>query len=171
MRLLTNRIVQHLDQKNIAYERLNHKRDYHARQTASDCRLMPAGFAKVVGVEADGRPFLAVLPADQHVDLPRLQGLLGVDRIALLPEHSLATFFPDCEVGAIPPLGNLYGLAVYVAPALTRQEKIAFNAGTHEQAIRMKYKDFELMVRPTVLDFACPASDAKAGGGERCRPS
>lgn len=170
MELLTNRIVQHLDQKNIAYERLSHKRDYTARQTACDCHLNPSCFAKVVGVEADGRQLLAVLPADHFVDLPRFQELLSVNRIAMLPESALQTFFPDCEVGAFPPLGNLYGLPVYVAPALTRQERITFNAGTHEQAIRMAYKDFDLMVRPTVMDFSSPDSHREMGV-HPCRPS
>lgn len=169
MQLLTNRIVQHLDQKHVAYERLDHKRDYTAKQAARDCHLKPCCFAKVVGIEADGRHLLAVLPADHFVDLPRLQRLLGVNRIAMLPESALATFFPDCEVGAFPPLGNLYGLQVYVAPPLPQQEKITFNAGTHEQAIRMAYRDFDLMVRPTVLDFASPADDHETGG-QACRP-
>jgi len=169
MQLLTNRIARHLDQKKLAYERLDHKRDYTAKQTARDCHLKPRGFAKVVGIQADGRHLLAVLPADHFVDLPRLQRLLGVNRIAMLPESALASFFPDCEVGAFPPLGNLYGLPVYVAPPLTRQEKITFNAGTHELAIRMAYRDFELMVCPSVLDFASPADDRETGA-QPCRP-
>jgi len=163
MELITNRILQHLDHMKIPYERINHRRDYTARQTASDCSMKPACFAKVVVVEADGRKLLSVLPADHALDLGRFERLLGCDRISLLPESSLMTYFPDCELGALPALGNLYGLPVYVSPELTRQEKIAFNAGTHEQAIRMNYKDFDRMVRPTVIDFSYP-TDRRAVG-------
>lgn len=170
MQLPTHRIAQHPDLKDIAYERLHHKRDYTARQTACDCHLEPSCFAGVIGVEADGRRLLAVPPADHIVDLPRLQRLLGVNRIALLPVSALATCFRDCEVGAFPPLGKLYGLPVYVALAPAQQGKIAFNAGTHEQAIRMAYKDFDLMVRPTVMDFSTPAGHRETGA-PRCRPS
>ena len=159
MALLTNRVRQYLDDHDIAYVPLKHRQDYTARQTAHDCQLKPDDFAKVVGVEADGRHVLLVLPADHFIDLPRLKWQLGVNRIGLLPENAMATFFPDCEVGACPPLGNLYGLPVYIAPALTERETIVFNAGTHEDAIQMSYAAFDRMVRPTVLDFTFPLDD------------
>ncbi len=112
-----------------------------------------------MGVNADGRQVLAVLPADHYIDLPRLQHLLGAGNVELLHEHALMSFFPDCEVGAWPPLGNLYGLPVYVAPSLADNETIAFNAGTHVEAIQMPYSAFDRLVRPTVMDFAYPAVD------------
>lgn len=150
----SNRVTQYLDDQNIVYERLTHRRDYTARQAASDCALEPSGFAKVVAVVADGGQILLVLPADHQVDMERLKGGLGAGHVALLPESAFCSFFPDCEVGAFPPLGNLYGLPVYVAPDLARQQMIAFNACSHEQAIRMAYKDFDHLVRPIVLDFS-----------------
>ena len=166
MQLISTRIRQYLDQNDVAYERIPHQRDETARQTAHDCHLKPGDFAKVVGLNVDGNQIMAVLPADHYIDLPRFQQGLGAGNIELMTEHSLLTFFPDCEVGAEPPFGNLYGLPVYVAPALTRCETITFNAGTHEEAIQMTYSDFDHLVRPTVMDFAFPDvdfSDAKAG--------
>lgn len=159
MEFLTNRIRQYLDQNHIAYTRLSHRRDYTARQTAHDCHLSASEFAKVVGVNADGRQILAVLPADHYVDLPKFKGLLGAEHIELLPEDAMASFFPDCEAGAFPPLGNLYGLSVYVAPSLAQKETITFNAGTHEEAIQMSYSAFEQLTHPTVMDFADPSVD------------
>ncbi len=154
-----NRAVKCLDESGIAYTLLRHRRDITARQTANDCQLKPDDFAKVVGLETEGRQFLAVLPADHYVDLTRVEQSLGVDRVTLLPEGCLATFFPDCEVGAYPPLGNLYGLPVYVAPSLAQRETIAFNAGTHEDVIQMSYAAFDRLVSPTMMDFAFPAID------------
>jgi len=159
MELLTNRIRQYLDRNEIAYTRLSHQRDYTARQTAHDCHLKASEFAKVVLLNADGRQILAVLPADHYIDLPRFQKLLGARHIELLPEDAMASFFPDCEAGACPPLGNLYGLSVYVAPSLASKETIAFNAGSHEEAIQMAYSDFDQLARPVVMDFADPSVD------------
>jgi len=159
MTTLTNRAVNYLDAHDVPYTRLHHRRDITARQTAHDCQLKTSEFAKVVGLETQGRQFLVVLPADHDVDLSRVQEHLGVDRVTLLPERCLATFFPDCEIGACPPLGNVYGLPVYVAPALTQGETIAFNAGTHEDVIQMPYAAFKRLVNPTVMDFAFPAVD------------
>lgn len=159
MGFLTNRIRQYLDQNDIAYTRLSHRRDYTARQTAHDCHLKASEFAKVVLLNADDRQILAVLPADHYVDLPRFKGLIGAGHIELLPEDAMASFFPDCEAGACPPLGNLYGLSVYVAPSLTKKQTITFNAGTHEEAIQMAYSDFEQLTRPIVMDFADPSVD------------
>lgn len=164
MEMITNRIRQYLDQNDVQYTCLHHQRDYTARQTAHDCHLKPGDFAKVVGLNVDGRQILAVLPADHYIDLPRFKQQLGAGSIELLSEHAMSSFFPDCEVGACPPLGNLYGLSVYVAPSLTRDETITFNAGSHEEAIQVRYKDFDRLVRPAVLDFAFPDvdfSDAK----------
>lgn len=156
MPLLTNRVRQYLDGHDIAYTQINHLDDDSVQQTAHDCGLKPGDFAKVVGVHADGRQLLAVLPADHYIDLMRLQQQLGVNHIDVLAKNAMATFFPDCEVGACPPLGNLYGLPVYIAPSLTKHKTISFSAGTHEEAIQMPYSTFKQLVHPTVMDFAVP---------------
>ncbi len=165
MQLLTNRIRQYLDQNDIPYKRIPHRRDVTARQTAADCHLKPGDFAKVVGLNSDGAQILAVLPADHYIDVPRFKDLLGAGHLELLHEDAMATFFPDCETGACPPLGNLYGLTVYVAPILSKHEMITFNAGTHEEAIQMSYAEFKKLVQPIEMDFAFPSvdfSEAKA---------
>ena len=159
MELLTNRIRQYLDENEVKYQCLPHRRDFTARVAAHDCHVDPQTFAKAVVLEADGKQLLAALPADYEIDLPRLKRELGAQHIGLIPESQMSELFPDCEMGAFPVLGNLYGLPVYVAPPLSEQQDITFNAGTHEEAISMPYADFERLVQPTVLSFACPAAE------------
>jgi Ala-tRNA(Pro) deacylase len=97
---------------------------------------------------------MAVLPASYQVDLDRLKKVAGVKKAELASEKEFSEFFPESEVGAMPPFGNLYDLEVYVASALTEDEEIAFNAGSHTELIRLPYSDFESAVEPTVGEFA-----------------
>ena len=115
---------------------------------------------RVVIVRA-GREFLmAVLPAPQRVDLGQLGAAAGKPDLHLATETEFAGLFPQCEAGAMPPFGNLYGLPVWVDEALTRDKEISFNAGTHEQTVRMAYADFARLVRPRVTSFGMHARAA-----------
>ena len=105
-------------------------------------------------VRIDGRLAMAVLPASHRVDLDHLQELIGAYEVELADERSFRDMFPECELGAMPPFGNLFGLEVFVADCLADDEEIAFNAGTHTELIRMRYHDFDWLVRPKVLSFA-----------------
>lgn len=154
MPLTANRIHHYLNQQDVGYTRLIHRRDHNGQQTSRDRRKLPNDFAQVVGLDADGWQFLAVLPADYYIDLPRLKQALGVKELRVLPEHSLATFFPDCEQGAFPPLGNLYGLPVVIDESLADYETITFNAGTLDEAIQLDYDTFVRLARPQMMDFA-----------------
>jgi Ala-tRNA(Pro) deacylase len=107
--------------------------------------------AKTVVVNLDGRPALAVLPATQKVDLERLRRATGATSIELTDEREFTADFPGCEVGAMPPFGNLYGMDVFVEPRLAADPEIAFNAGSHTELIRMAYKDFERLVKPRLV--------------------
>ena len=62
--------------------------------------------------------------------------------------------FPDCEVGAMPPFGNLYGVPVYVEKTLAEDETMVFRSGTHTETMSVSYSDFERLVEPTVAQFA-----------------
>ena len=157
MLLSTDRIVQYLNGQEVPFEQRRHPRDETAKQAARDSNAAPGQFAKAVAVNADGGQLLAVLPADHHIDLPKLQQHLGASQVELLPEQDLAKFFPDCEVGAIPALGNIYGMTVYISPALTKQQMIVFHAGTHDEVIEMPYASYEQLVKPIVADFSSPS--------------
>ncbi len=116
--------------------------------------------AKTVIVKLDGALGMAVLPASYQVDLLALKKVTGVADAALASEREFKQHFPDCETGAMPPFGNLYGIPVYVDETLTRDDEIAFNAGTHLQLIRMSFADFEKLVKPVVLAFSTRHSGA-----------
>jgi Ala-tRNA(Pro) deacylase len=110
--------------------------------------------AKVVMVVADGKLAMLVLPASRRVDEERAAAALDANEVRLASEEELASTFPDAEVGAMPPFGNLYGIPVYVDDELAEDETITFQAGMHTWTIALKYADFERLVGPTVADLA-----------------
>ena len=101
----------------------------------------------------DGTPMMLVLPASHRVDFSKLTEMLG-SRAELEQEHEFRDLFPECEVGAEPPFGNLFALDTLVDCTLTEDEEIVFNAGTHQETIRMRYQDFAQLVQPRVAEFA-----------------
>jgi Ala-tRNA(Pro) deacylase len=110
--------------------------------------------AKTVIVKIDGQMAMAVLPATRKVVLQELREITGADHVTFATEEEFKALFPDCETGAMPPFGNLYGMEVYVAPSLAEDEEIAFNAGTHSELIKLAYRDFERLVKPQVASFS-----------------
>ena len=147
-----NRLLPYLDRHDVEYELIHHRVDYSAQRTAADTHTPGHAFAKVVVLEAGGQAVMAVVPAVEKVDLDKAGEVLG-GPAKLVDERALARLFPDAEVGAEPPFGNLYDLPVYVSPHLVEDELITFNAGSHEQAVRMRWSDYEKMVRPRVADL------------------
>ena len=109
---------------------------------------------KTVMVVINGQMAMAVLPASHHVDFNLLKEITGEGNVRLASEMEFKDLFPDCELGAMPPFGNLYNLEVYVARVLTEEDEIVFNSGTHTEVIQMTYRDFEKMVHPRVMIFA-----------------
>jgi Ala-tRNA(Pro) deacylase len=103
---------------------------------------------------ADGKMVMLALPAPYRVDTAKATAALGAKEVHLAQEGDFAAAFPDCEVGAMPPFGNLYGIPVYVDKALAEDETIVFRAGTHTDTMSLKYVDFERLVKPTVAEFA-----------------
>ena len=146
---------QYLDEHRVRYEIIPHPRDYSAQHTAADTFTPGREFAKCVLLWVDNYYALAVLPADHMIDFEKLRDAIGAAEAGLAREDEIRKMFPDCEVGAEPPFGNLYSLPVYLASQLTGDDMITFNAGTHEEAIRLPFADFEQLVEPTVVDFAC----------------
>ena len=143
-----------LDQERIKYVTIRHSPAYTAQEVASATHISGRLIAKTVIVKIEGSPAMVVLPANRKVVMLELREALAADKVKLATEEEFKTLFPDCEVGAMPPFGNLYGMPVYVAPALTEDEEIAFNAGTHTELIRMSYRDFDRLVKPKVIDVS-----------------
>jgi Ala-tRNA(Pro) deacylase len=142
--------------ENVKYVSLYHAPAYTAQEIAARVRIPGRQMAKTVIVRVDGKLAMAVLPASERVDLSLLKQGAGAKEIDLVREEEFAFRFPACEVGAMPPFGNLYGMEVFVAPSLAENENISFNAGSHSELIRLAYRDFERLVQPKVLDFSRP---------------
>ena len=152
MAVHTNRMLQYLDDQGVEYDLIHHRLDFTAQRTASDTHTPGKAFAKVVVLEVGEGHAIAVLPAHRKVDFGKAHDLLDA-RVALASEEKVGQLFSDCEIGAESPFGNLYGLPVYVSPELRDDEFITFNAGTHHEAIRLRYADFERLVEPHILDL------------------
>jgi len=148
------KLKEYLDQNGVKYEMLKHPRAFTAQQVASSAHIKGKELAKTVIVKVNGKLSMAVLPSSYNVDLKLLKKVTGAKSIELASENDFKDMFPECEVGAMPPFGNLYGLDVYVAPSLAEDEHIAFNAGTHTELIQLSYSDFERLVKPIVLAFS-----------------
>jgi Ala-tRNA(Pro) deacylase len=131
-----------------------HPRAITAAECADSALIATKDFAKTVMVKIDGTMAMVVLPADRWIVLSELRDMLASDNVELATESEFASRFPDCEIGAMPPFGNLYGLPVFIAKSFTDELAIGFNAGTHREVIKMNFDDYEELVRPTVLDFA-----------------
>jgi len=147
------RLKEFLDSQQIKYVTISHSPAFTAQQIAAAAHVPGKELAKTVMVLVDGKMAMAVLPASLRVDLDHLQEIIGARRIELADERSFRDKFPECEVGAMPPFGNLYGMDVYVADSLAEDDEIAFNAGSQTELIRMAYADFERLVKPKVLAF------------------
>jgi Ala-tRNA(Pro) deacylase len=146
------RLKDFLDKNDIQYILISHSRAYTAAAIGAITHIPGKVIAKTVMVKLDGKLAMVVVPGSRHVNLGALKSALGVNSALLVTEPEFADAFPDCEVGAMPPFGSLYGLQVYVDETLTHDEVIAFNAGSHRELMRMRYKDFEQLENPTVID-------------------
>ena len=147
------RLQTYLDNHKIPYEVVSHDPSFSARRTAEALHVRGDLFAKVVVAKADQRFVMAVVTSTWRVDFKRLEEVLDSKHVRLAKEQELAELFPDCEVGTMPPFGNLYNMDVYVDQLLTQDEHIFFDAGTHTGAMKLRYQDFAELVRPTVAQF------------------
>src|SRR3989338_1278081 len=142
-----------LDQAKISYEVYNHPLAFTAQEIAATQHMSGREMAKVVILKVDGSFVMAVVPAGRLVNLRKVRLGLGVQNVSLATEDDFAALFPECEIGAMPPFGNLFGLPVYVDSSLEEDETIFFNAGNHVQTVRMKYRDFKELVGPLVIPW------------------
>ena len=143
-----------LDDQNIKYIVIIHSPVYTAQEIAASVHIPGKELAKTVMIRIDGKMAMAVLPAIYKVDFDLLKKFTGASKVELTNEHDFKDMVPGCEVGAMPPFGNLYGMEVFVAETLAEDEEIAFNAGSHTELIQMAYKDFERLVKPKVIKFS-----------------
>ncbi len=148
------RLKEFLKEKGIRFINIHHSSAYTAQEIAALAHIRGKELAKTVIVKLDGKMVMAVLPASYQVDLELLKMAAGAQEARLATEEEFKDLFPECELGAMPPFGNLYGIEVYVAPPLAEDKEIAFNAGSHYELIKLAYTDFERLVRPKVASFS-----------------
>jgi Ala-tRNA(Pro) deacylase len=151
-------LTEFLDAHNVAYVVISHSPAYTAQGIAGLAHIPGKELAKTVIVRLDGRLVMAVLPAKFYVNLELLMKATNAKSIALAAEEEFKDQFPQCEPGAMPPFGNLFGIDVFADDSLERDKEIAFNAGTHRELIRMSWEDFKRLAEPRVTRFAAGRS-------------
>ena len=148
------KLEEFLDGKSINYVRITHSTAYTAKQTAASAHIPGRALAKSVILKADGKMMMAVLPASRRLDLDLFREAVGVSKVEMANETEFKDMFPECDICAIPPFGNLYGMDVISEKILAENEEIAFNAGSHTELVRLSYKDFLDLVKPKVATFS-----------------
>ena len=147
-----------LDENHAEYTHTVHAIAYTAREVALAEHLPAREVAKVVVVHGDSGYHMLILPANKLVDFQEVRIALGLSHARMVPETELNRLFPDCELGAMPPAGNLYGMAVYLDSAMAAEDVITFNAGTHRDVVHMRTAEFRRLVRPTIVSLAREAA-------------
>lgn len=147
------RVREYLTKNQVPYISIPHRVAFSSHRTAHAAHVSGKMLAKTVLVRVDDTIIMIVMPASQKVDTRNLRSLFLAQKVELAREDDFRELFPDCEVGGMPPFGNLYGIDVYVSERLTQDDEIVFNAGTHSELLKMKYRDFEKLVHPRILKF------------------
>jgi Ala-tRNA(Pro) deacylase len=153
---VSRRLKEYLDSNNIHYNVMAHKVAYTAQEVAAAQGVTGWHVAKSVVCNCDGKYVFLVLQAPSMVDLARLKKAVGCKEIRLASELEMENLFPETELGAEPPFGNLYNLPVYIDKGFAEMPEMVFNAGSHTETIRIKYSDFARLVKPTEIEVARP---------------
>jgi Ala-tRNA(Pro) deacylase len=144
------KLVEYLDSHNIKYVKITHSEAFTAQEIAASAHVPGKELAKTVMVTIDGNMAMAVLPASYKVNLDLLRKESHANRVNLAKEDEFQEMFPGCEIGAMPPFGNLYEMPVFVSEKLAEDEYIAFNAGSHTELIKLSFKDYKRLVNPKI---------------------
>ena len=154
--MILKQLVDFLDTNKVKYVNITHSTAFTAQDVAESAHISGKEMAKTVIVWMDGDMAMVVLPASSMVDFNKLKGAISAKSIELASESEFKDRFPSCEIGAMPPFGNLFSMKVLVDTMLAEDKEFAFNAGTHHELIKMLYVDYERLVKPTLVSFAIP---------------
>lgn len=149
---IPQKLERFLTDRKIPFRTETHPEAFTARQAAQAAHVPENAFAKAVILDVDGRTWMAVVPATMRVDLRQVQACLGSKRARLASEAEFASLFPDCDLGAMPIFGSLYGIPVVVSQSLTEVPEIAFTAGTHREIVRIRTGEWLAAERPKVCE-------------------
>jgi Ala-tRNA(Pro) deacylase len=151
--MILKKLVEYLDSNHVKYVNVTHSTAFTAQDVAQSAHIPGKEMAKTVVVWMDGAMALVVLPASSMVDFNKLKEASGAKSVELASEAEFKDRFPECEIGAMPPVGNLFNMRVLVDKTLSDDKEIAFNAGSHRELIRMSYADYEQLVKPVAGSF------------------
>jgi Ala-tRNA(Pro) deacylase len=151
--MAVRKLIDLLDQNHVSYQVVQHPITYTAQEIAQSAHVKGRDFAKTVMVNLDGQITMAVLPANYKVSLKRMKEVTGAREARLAREEDFAEVFPDCTVGAMPPFGNLYKVPVFTDSALAKEDEISFNAGSHNEIVKMHFCDYEKLVHPKIVNL------------------
>ncbi|NLX51797.1 MAG: YbaK/EbsC family protein [Deltaproteobacteria bacterium] len=149
-----NKLKAFLDDRDVRYISIRHSKAYTAQEIAESVHVPGKEVAKTVMIKINGQMAMAVLPATERVDFDLLKSVADTQNVQLAGEEEFQNLFPECEAGAMPPFGNIYGMAVYVEESLARDKEIFFNACSHTELLRMSYADYERLVHPRRARFS-----------------
>ena len=144
------RLREFLDSHGVRYFVVSHSAAYTAQEIAAAAHVPGKELAKTVMVNIAGKMAMVILPASRQLDFERLREITDTRDVELAGEKEFAGLFPECEIGAMPPFGNLYGMDVYVSEELESDDEIAFNAGAHSELLRLSYEDYKKLVHPKI---------------------
>ncbi len=147
-------LLRYLRSNKVEFQVLEHDPAFSAHDVAAVAHIPESEMAKAILIKIDEHFWMAVLRADQRINQQMIRRVFGAKNVQLAHEEDLGALFPDCQLGAMPPFGNLYGLPVLLEECLAEDEEIVFNACTHTKAIRMKFKDFRHLAKPVIAGFA-----------------
>lgn len=148
------KLKEFLDSNRIQFERITHSPSYTAQETAASAHVSGKNMIKTVMVKIDGKMSMAVLSAPAKVDFELLKKASDANDVDLSSEDEFKNKFPGCDIGAMPPFGNLYDMEVYMDNKLSANEEIVFNAGTHTELIKVTLKDYERLVKPKIAQIS-----------------
>ena len=148
------KLIAYFADNRVPFQTMKHHQAFTAQEIAAEQKVPGKQVAKVVIVRANGNLAMLVMSASYRIDFRKLPGVLGCQDARLAEEKEFADLFPDCDTGAMPPLGNLYNILVYVDKSLIEDREIVFNAGTHDETMRVRYDDYARLAHPIVADFA-----------------
>ncbi len=147
----TKQLKEFLDNHHVKYLSIDHSPSYTAQEIAAAAHISGKILAKTVIVKSGSQFYMVVIPATDHINFSELKEWTGSKEVDLAKESEFKSKFPECEVGAQPPFGNLYGMPVLISSSLISQSDIAFNAGSHSELVKMSYDDFARLVQPKVI--------------------
>ena len=148
------KLKEFLDRENVKYISIKHSSAFTAQEIAASAHIPGKELVKTVMIKINGKMAMAILPASYKIDLKLLQEITGAENVRLAGEAEFKDKFPDCEVGAMPPFGNLYNMDVFAAQSLEDDDEITFNACSHTELIKLSFKDFKRLVNPKIVEFS-----------------